>query len=171
MFCIEAKDLSTHGLMFGRKITNEEQVFEFMGTGSSWLSLAGWTQLPWEGNFFSCLLSPPLWSIIPHPVRGPLLVRISFFFFFKSTPPIIQLDSLDSPAVIMIQYPVVGSRMDWWDRKNRVETRKRTRKMWVRSTSNLNLQPSLPPSHSFWAQEGHGKKPRERKMREGETKS
>ena len=27
MFCIEAKDLSTHGLMFWSKITNEEQVF------------------------------------------------------------------------------------------------------------------------------------------------
>ena len=34
MFCIVAKDLSTHGLMFWRKITNEEQVFVFMGTGS-----------------------------------------------------------------------------------------------------------------------------------------
>lgn len=46
MFCIEAEDPSTHDPPLQGQISNEEQVFMFMTTGSSCLALAGRAMLP-----------------------------------------------------------------------------------------------------------------------------
>lgn len=133
MFCIKAKDLSTHGLMFGGKISNKGQVLMFMDTQllacSSWLSTAALKTEP------LCLPPVPTSMLIPYQLRGPWLVRI-----LVSNTSHYSIYSLDSLALIMIRRTVVGSGMNWWNGRTRLEgERGKGQKCLLRSTSILTL--------------------------------
>lgn len=105
------------------------------------------------------------------PSERPIAGENLTFFFFKSTPPIIQLDSLDSPAVIMIQYPVWDP--GWTDGIERIEQKQES------GVGRCELGP--PPILTFsphylrpivsGLKRGTGRNPERGRWRGGETKS